>query len=162
MEVIHWTFHAVLIVLLIIFALDGLTFLWVHRIYQVIYHFVIKSQPHQIILIDIDGFKSINDQYGHPFGNRLLRKIGFLILKKSRLRGFRYGGEEFAVLLPWADEKKAVALAEQIRRGIEIIKIDALQITVSIGIGQHEQGADEALYRVKANGGNRIEVARPG
>jgi len=149
----------VLLAVLIVFALDGLTFLWVRRVYQIVYHFAIRTKQHQIIMIDIDGFKSINDQYGHPVGNKILRKVGLVILKESRLRGFRYGGEEFAIILARGEVKRATILANHIRQEIGKIDINGLRVTASFGIGQYEEEADKALYRAKAKGKDCVEVS---
>jgi len=152
------------------FALDGLTLLWVRRSYQVVYHFFIKTIPRQIIMIDIDNFGDFNNNYGHDFGDRVLRAVGHVILKESRLRGFRYGGEEFAILLPWASIEKALVLAERIKQRIGEIEVkdlinpknpididDNFRITVSCGIGRHEEEADENLYAAKKNGKNCVK-----
>jgi len=158
MEIIHWIVDIILLALLIIFSLDGLTFLWVRRVYQLAYHFVIMTKPRWVIMIDVDGFKSINDNYGHRVGDKVLRKIGLLIIKESRLRGFRYGGEEFVVLLPLTGLEKAITLAERIRRKVGMINIDGLRVTVSVGIGEYEGEADKALYQAKLNGKNQVEI----
>ena len=81
----------------------------------------VQSQsPLSFILIDIDHFKSVNDTYGHPVGDKVLREIAAMVKKRVRdvdLCG-RYGGEEFAVLLPATDLKGALLVAERIREGV--------------------------------------------
>lgn len=165
--IFHWIVDLVLIVLLILFTFDGLTFLWVRRVYQIVYHFFSKTYPHQVILLDVDDFKKLNDKFGHRFGDLVLRKIGIILLKESKLRAFRYGGEEFAILLPWTKTDEAMILAEIIREKIYELKFEELgrngHVSVSIGIGRFEEDADKALYVAKAFGKNCIEISvKPG
>ncbi len=121
------------------------------------------------ILIDLDHFKSVNDEYGHPEGDNVLQKTGKLlkrILRSADIPG-RCGGEEFGVLVPKED---LVNVAEKIRGSIESeLKPPAVQrqITCSIGISQYPndgltvdelyQAADQRLYRAKETGRNRVE-----
>jgi diguanylate cyclase (GGDEF)-like protein len=126
-----------------------------------------------LIMFDIDGFKMINDRYGHQFGDTVLRTIGNHILRQARTSDIvaRYGGEEFAVILPETNLAGAKAKAERARQLIEEleIKIDqiSLRVTISAGVAAHEptqpvtkdkliDGADRALYRSKADGKNRV------
>jgi two-component system, sensor histidine kinase LadS len=123
-----------------------------------------------VIMIDIDHFKSINDQYGHPVGDNVIKEIAEILKTSTRApdRCGRYGGEEFILLLPQTNEQGAVELAEQIRRsimGIQIEQIDNLQISASFGVTcfDHERQhadlisiADEALYCAKRNGRNQV------
>ncbi len=160
---IHWIIDLALLALLFVFMLDGLTFLWVRRVYQIVYRFVIKTNPHCIIMADVDDFKSINDRFKHRGGDQVLRKVGLLLLKECKGRAFRYGGEEFIILLPWTNESKAFELAERIRQKITTIKIGEINVTVSIGIGNYEEWADKAMYMAKSKGKNRIEIfKKPG
>jgi diguanylate cyclase (GGDEF)-like protein len=122
-----------------------------------------------LCFLDIDDFKRINDQFGHPAGDRVLSQVA------TRLRqggeAFRLGGDEFAVLLPGADERHAVATAESIVAriaGTELGKAGA--ITVSAGVATFPQHghdrdalirlADGALYWAKEHGKNQVRVAR--
>jgi len=160
--IIHWIINIALIALLVIFITDGLTFLWVRRVYQIAYSYVIKTHPHKIIMIDVDDFKDFNTRRGHRFGDTVLKRIGTIILKESHFRGFRYGGEELVVLLPWTNEKRAFALAERIRQKVSEIDLKKEKITISVGIGDFEQQADEALYLAKGNGKNCTVIKKPG
>jgi diguanylate cyclase (GGDEF)-like protein len=136
------------------------------------------NDPLSIIMLDIDYFKRLNDSFGHPAGDQVLRDLGIF------LKGFirptdvacRYGGEEFALILMNADKQIAMQRAERIRHGIAYITMKYQgrslgRITVSQGIATFPedgrtiaaiiQAADEALYQAKANGRNRSEVAPP-
>ncbi|GAB6182388.1 GGDEF domain-containing protein [Thermodesulfovibrio hydrogeniphilus] len=126
-----------------------------------------------IAMIDIDNFKSINDKYGHLVGDRVLRHIAMEIKKSLRLNDIvsRYGGEEFLVILPDTDEISACFALERVRESISKKPVnigrEKLYITVSIGIAELSfnenpidaiERADNALYRAKYSGKNRIEV----
>lgn len=125
-----------------------------------------------VMMIDVDHFKQINDQYGHQAGDEVLRQLSALM--QSIVRGndylARYGGEEFCILLPATNEIQAGVLAERLRRLYEDLIIPwqhhALRSSISIGIadtdgGNHDfssliEHADIALYRAKHEGRNRI------
>ncbi|MBF0379090.1 MAG: diguanylate cyclase [Desulfamplus sp.] len=131
------------------------------------------------IMIDIDFFKKVNDNYGHHVGDDVLRNIADTI--KSTCRSVdtiaRYGGEEIVVLLPETNKEKAFLVAEKIRKVVEKIEIpydkgDNIQITISSGVSgllsddlekvtdsnQLVKDADIALYQAKTNGRNRVEI----
>lgn len=130
-----------------------------------------------LILLDIDHFKSVNDMYGHIQGDVVLQKVSQQLQKE--LRGYdiaaRYGGEEFIAILPDASLKEAVFVSERIRSAIEQLRfsgeISRLRLTVSLGVAEFQKPdcnngvdafiklADDALYRAKANGRNRVEFA---
>ncbi len=137
-------------------------------------------QPLSCLFIDADHFKRINDNHGHQAGDCVLRELGSRI--RSQLRASdvatRYGGEEFALLLPQTNLNEAMLLAERIRQEVaqQPIRLDdgqMLELTVSIGVSEtlpmlgksrHQEvgehllaSADQALYQAKANGRNRIE-----
>lgn len=136
------------------------------------------GRPLSLLMIDIDFFKKINDQYGHPAGDAVLQEMGKLLqglFRKTDLPA-RYGGEEFAVVLPETPAVAAQALAEKLREQAEK-KIFAPQgerisLTISIGAATVEAGiqsqnlteeelilaADQALYRAKHTGRNRVET----
>ena len=133
--------------------------------------------PLALLLIDIDHFKAINDQLGHPAGDEVLRQLS-AILAQARVRiedvVARYGGEEFGVLLPGADEQGALVVATRLRQAITaagIARGDGSVVTASIGIAVIANGegnarglltaADEALYRAKREGRDRIVCAPP-
>ena len=126
-------------------------------------------------MLDIDHFKKVNDRYGHLIGDDVLEKIAVLIRRNIRdtdIAG-RYGGEEFIIILPQADLSSATVVAERIRNIIENAEMkdpggNVFAITVSQGLSIWEQGedayslisrADEALYKAKENGRNRVEIS---
>lgn len=131
--------------------------------------------PLSILLLDIDDFKNFNDTYGHLEGDKVLMRIGQVIRRCLRKTdsGYRYGGEEFTVILPETQGEAATALAERIRREFEHELFSpqpemALGKTVSIGVTQYVPGeelsiflkrADECMYKAKKNGKNRVSFA---
>ena len=130
-----------------------------------------NSAPASLLLIDVDRFKSVNDEYGHAMGDRVLRGIASLVAKRSRKLDllFRIGGEEFILLLPDAQEAAAAVVAEQLRASVaETPLVDGRQVTVSIGVSELQGGesldswmkhADDALYAAKKAGRNRVVCA---
>ena len=131
------------------------------------------GQPFALLLLDIDHFKRINDEHGHLVGDHvLLRCVDVLrpVLRGPDRLG-RYGGEEFLVLLPASDAAAALAVAERLRLAVEQQSATATlpACTTSIGVAEVQPGdttltaliarADAALYRAKAQGRNRVEVA---
>lgn len=162
-------------------AVDGLTGLFNHDYFQsMLKQEVAAATRHQrelaLILLDIDHFKKFNDTWGHQAGDHVLREVADLI--KSGLRegdtAARYGGEEFAVILPGAQSDEAQMVAERLRKRIEerVIVLESDEVvntTVSLGVANLGQlapdavrlvrRADEALYRSKADGRNRLTVA---
>jgi diguanylate cyclase len=134
--------------------------------------------PHSfcVLLLDVDFFKKFNDTYGHLVGDKVLRFIGATLRNcvKGKDLSARYGGEEFAVILPETGIEGAQILAEQIRCAISAGKLlnketgeNYGKITISIGISSYQPGdtpatlvkrADQALYRAKANGRDRVEL----
>lgn len=123
-----------------------------------------------LAIIDIDHFKSVNDCYGHPVGDIVLREIANIIKKQARCRDIvaRYGGEEFVVVLTDCDLEHAYACSERIRNEIseKFITHKKISVTVSIGVASSSPGvyrlqdvislADEALYLAKKSGRNRV------
>ncbi len=128
-----------------------------------------------IMMIDLDNFKYINDSYGHSSGDHILQQIAEIILSNSRTSDFvfRYGGEEFLVVLIEADTDCAFDNAERLRKRIESQPITlpdgtVTSVTLSIGISTFNghpdyshliETADQALYKAKQNGRNRSEIA---
>lgn len=126
-----------------------------------------------LLLIDIDHFKRINDRYGHPAGDEVLRQLGDILKRNSPFSElvFRKGGEEFAMLLPKATLQEALHVGERLRQAVEqhsFLLPDGtnLRVTISIGISNYEespqqfiQSADDALYYSKRNGRNRVSSA---
>ncbi len=134
------------------------------------------GQSISILSIDIDHFKKYNDNHGHDAGDMVLRAVGNCLENLFRNEDIpcRFGGEEFVVILPGADADAALRRAEQLRSKTEEIVVRYLEknlprITVSIGVavfpeaGDNPQavlkGADEALYRAKEKGRNRVELS---
>jgi len=126
-----------------------------------------------IALLDLDHFKNINDTYGHPAGDEVLKKIAGLLDETIRPydQSFRYGGEEFLVLLPEAGITDAVEAMERVRERVESEVIAEngaeIRITVSIGVAEFSpdqdikgliKAADENLYKAKESGRNRVVV----
>jgi diguanylate cyclase (GGDEF)-like protein len=159
---------------------DGLTGLYNHRYFwQVLRRDFLLAERHghdiACLLIDLDYFKKVNDLHGHLIGDAVLKNVARLIQKKVRKTDVvsRYGGEEFAVLLPNTDLAGALTFAENIRAAIEAHGFTKLavpmRITVSIGVATLQQHrpdspqklldmSDTALYSSKAQGRNRIVV----
>ncbi|MBV8031568.1 MAG: diguanylate cyclase [Betaproteobacteria bacterium] len=123
-----------------------------------------------LLMIDIDRFKEVNDRHGHPAGDRVIRAVAELIRNNVRAHDVpgRYGGDEFSVLLPGADENATRFVAERIRaRAASLHAGIGEPITVSVGFAVSDPAdanpdawlarADAALYRAKAAGRNRVE-----
>ena len=129
-----------------------------------------------VIVFDLDGFKSVNDRFGHRRGDAILKLFGettLRILRSSDIVG-RVGGEEFAALLPGASAAEAHEVAERVRIGFAEASAagdpDGFRTTLSAGIAESEElssldtligQADAALYRAKHNGRDRVEIYRP-
>lgn len=128
------------------------------------------DHPLSIIMFDIDHFKKVNDIYGHAVGDYVLRTLTQIVKKNLRETDYlvRWGGEEFIIIAPDTDLKKAEILAERNRKASEKYKYDrAGTITVSFGVTQFIKDdneetvikrADDALYEAKRKGRNRVEV----
>jgi len=132
--------------------------------------------PLSVIFLDLDGFKGVNDAYGHLAGSRTLTEVGGILVEAVRESDIlaRYGGDEFVVVLPETPPSGALVIAERIRRAIEshsFLKDQGLEarISASFGIASYPdhaltpegliQKADQAMYRVKERDKNGIEVA---
>lgn len=128
-----------------------------------------------ILMIDLDHFKRFNDNFGHDAGDHVLKAAAQVLKDSLRQEDIacRYGGEEFCIVLPFTDEKHALPIAERIGKGIRTLELNMNQlslgtVTASIGIAVFPEcagtiedtikAADEALYRAKQNGRDRIEV----
>ena len=129
-----------------------------------------------VIMMDIDHFKKINDKYGHSVGDFALQSLVECAEKSVRISDmmFRYGGEEFVIVLPETDEAGVLRLAKRIRRRVEKLETriqgHTIPMTVSIGIATLQESddektfiarADEALYKAKRDGRNCIRKAQP-
>jgi two-component system cell cycle response regulator len=129
-----------------------------------------------ILLVDLDGFKGINDRFGHAAGDAVLGRVARLLASKTRTTDFaaRYGGDELVWVLTQNTDEGVKICAERLRREIETTPFEhagkGFPVTISIGIAHWDAGtttveqliarADEALYRAKQAGRNRVEVAR--
>ncbi len=127
-----------------------------------------------LLVIDIDLFKQINDRFGHATGDKVLRTVANEIQQALRTSDvlFRYGGEEFVVILPNTHQDRAHEIAERLRLAVAALKLDNEQedfsVTISIGNSALRnkdnsialfKRADEALYIAKSNGRNKVETA---
>jgi len=128
-----------------------------------------------LLMIDIDDFKRINDSYGHMTGDAVLKHFSQVLVNAVRDndQAFRYGGEEFTIILPSTDRSGALLVAERIRRDVESFRLEeedlTLQITVSIGVSLCPDNAvtakdlilkaDRSLYAAKQSGKNRVVLS---
>ncbi len=162
-------------------ATDGLTGLWNQRkMREVLRDEMSRAtryyRPVAILMMDVDNFKSYNDTYGHPMGDLLLKRFAGILRSgiRSQDRVGRFGGEEFLAILPETGLEEAALLAERIRARAEaesyvVINGERAYRTVSIGIAAYPAhsadavallaAADEALYRAKRAGKNRVGTA---
>jgi diguanylate cyclase (GGDEF)-like protein len=137
-----------------------------------------KKSPTILLMMDLDHFKSINDTYGHAFGDKVLHKTAQTCLISIRTMDVfaRYGGEEFVALMPEAGLHEGMIVAERIRQAIAsrpFITDDGLKVLITMSLGLVEtdlsgetveqalKNADSALYQAKAEGRNRVAVWRP-
>jgi len=135
-----------------------------------------KKNELSFLMIDLDYFKQYNDKYGHVAGDIVLRTVSLILSEMFREAGnivCRYGGEEFAILLPDCSKEKAAELAEKVRDRIAgqtiILRRVKTTITVSIGVASLSQNvaskqelihlADQALYKAKQSGRNQVCIA---
>ncbi|WP_243030165.1 GGDEF domain-containing protein [Thermus altitudinis] len=119
------------------------------------------EKPFSLVILDLDDFKKVNDTHGHLVGDRLLKEVAqYLVahVRQGDLVG-RWGGEEFAILLPRTQGEEAMQVAERLRTGLS-----RLGVTGSFGVAVYQgdlgdlfQRADRALYRAKGEGKNRVE-----
>jgi len=132
--------------------------------------------PVSLVMMDLDGFKEINDEYGHSAGDALLRAVGVLLSAELRTAdvAVRFGGDEFALILPNTPKTDAWAVAEKVRNSIARLTVPTetgvpIAATTSMGIAAvtdtvshpHDllDAADRALYKAKRAGRNRVELA---
>ena len=158
---------------------DALTGLWNRRaIYDILQNELSRSsrtaEPLTVLMADLDGFKPVNDQYGHLAGDAVLRQVAarmrFSVRRYDAVG--RYGGEEFLIVLPGCDSPAGIALAERIREAIggEPFHLGEADISITCSLGAASasaeqipaadnlvRDADTALYRAKHKGGNRVE-----
>lgn len=149
---------------------------WMNNAFpRALHRCVRNNQPFAVLVVDIDHFKKVNDTYGHLVGDLALKVVAKCLAENLRSHDLlaRYGGEEFVVLLTEADLETAKMIAERLRTKVAETEIRgddiALHVTLSIGItpAQHDKleglihEADQALYRAKQSGRNRVEVFSP-
>ncbi|MYM39372.1 GGDEF domain-containing protein [Duganella qianjiadongensis] len=135
-----------------------------------------ERRPHLdtcLLLLDIDHFKSINDEYGHAVGDAVLVRLCTVLRQHTRAsdRIFRYGGEEFAIIASGAELEAAERLAENLRMAVSLAQLlEQRPVTVSIGVALMDkrsspkdwlEQADQMLYRAKEDGRNTVRVAPP-
>ncbi|MFH1129797.1 MAG: GGDEF domain-containing protein [Pseudomonadota bacterium] len=158
---------------------DGLTGLFNRRYFdhQIVYELQRghrEYMPCSVVLADIDHFKQVNDEYGHDVGDLALQQIAKVFVDTLRQTDVvtRYGGEEFAILLPGTGIREAVRAAERMRAAVENTPIRTnghkVEITISAGVStffppmvlspeQLMKQADQALYQAKKDGRNRVK-----
>lgn len=127
-----------------------------------------------LVMFDIDHFKRVNDTYGHQCGDRVIQRVADVVrehIRDADIAG-RYGGEEFAVLLPDTDKQGGAMFAERLRAAVEALDVmqegEAIHCTISLGVADMTspmddykmliERADQALYESKKNGRNRVSV----
>jgi diguanylate cyclase (GGDEF)-like protein len=158
---------------------DGLTQIANHRYFQDRLRDEFRraqryDDPLALILLDLDHFKDINDRFGHPTGDQVLKEVADAIRRSVRETDFvaRYGGEEFAVVLPKTQLAGALTVAERVWHEVARLKLGpapGFQLTASLGLSgypsrqvvsaeQLVRCADEALYRAKREGRNKIAI----
>ncbi len=156
---------------------DGLTGLTNHRSFQERFENLVgRADRHghkaAMLLCDVDHFKKVNDTYGHPIGDEVLRQVAAVLRNATRKIDIpaRYGGEEFAVVLEETDLEGALRLADRIRKDVADLVIDSdqgtFQVTMSVGVSAFPddsrdraeliERADMALYHAKETGRNRV------
>ncbi|SDF82018.1 diguanylate cyclase [Terriglobus roseus] len=151
---------------------DALTGLWNRRAFDSrLETAVIAAQrskkPLALMLLDVDHFKRINDRFGHPCGDEVLRNVATILNRTKRADevACRFGGEEFTILMPGTDAQGAMVLGERIRKAMHAFEWDKEPITISMGIAVWTDGwssddlvdnADAALYRAKEGGRDRF------
>lgn len=157
--------------------LDGLTGLWNRtyldaRLSAELSAARRRGTPLACIMGDVDHFKQINDTYGHSVGDDVLRSVAAVLTKECRAEDVvcRYGGEEFAILMPTTTVQQAGDMAERLRVAIADLRLPyrdrEVSVTCSFGVGDLRgdvppsvvELADEALYRAKHSGRNRVEI----
>jgi len=127
-----------------------------------------KGLPLSLVMLDVDQFKSFNDTFGHPAGDGVLRTVADLLRSNLREHDLvaRYGGEEFVVLLPATDRPESLIVGERLRAAVADFTWSLRPVTISLGIatlspgalapGRLVEDADQALYRSKQLGRNRV------
>lgn len=156
---------------------DPLTGLANHRaLYQTLRRELAQASryafPVSVVLLDLDGFKQVNDLFGHPYGDEVLRLVARMATEACRGMDLpaRLGGEEFVLVLPHAPKLAALQVAERLRRRIDETALEeGIRLSASFGVAVFPddgntpdalvRAADEAMYRAKRAGGNRVEAS---
>jgi diguanylate cyclase (GGDEF)-like protein len=164
--------------------IDGLTGLWnrAHfdqRMHEEVAAAARYDRPMSLIMMDVDKFKNLNDNHGHPFGDEVLQAVGDVLQDSARTSDWpcRYGGEEFGLILRETDLEGAVVMADRVREEIESLqprnKAQLVPVTSSFGVVSSTQcmnpcdlsskwmieSADRALYAAKDGGRNCVRTA---
>ncbi len=159
---------------------DGLTDLFNrryfnHKIKEEAVRAIRQKYPLYLLMIDVDRFKDINDEFGHPEGDKILIALANTLKNSTRNQVdilFRFGGDEFAVLIPYAKLDQAVAISERIRNNF-LKALNKKDVTLSLGLAKLNHNkkdtdyavrklikmADDALYSAKRAGGNQLVIA---
>lgn len=156
---------------------EPLTGLWNrHKLDEMLIHHIHLSeqnkQPLTIIMLDLDGLKGFNDRHGHLVGDDVLKVVSEIIqiaIRKDDIP-FRYGGDEFLIILPDADDEQAVGIAERILYLAKYRSVKGEDLSISVGVAQLDAKikdnkdlirlADEAMYRSKENQEKKITLAK--
>jgi two-component system cell cycle response regulator len=155
---------------------DGLTGLFNHTSFFEILELELRKcirygTAMSLIIADIDDFKKVNDRHGHQEGDRILAELAAILVKETRDADIccRYGGEEFATILPFTAAEEATRIAERIRLGAMRIQCSGLELAVSLGVASYGpdtptafalvEKTDQALYQAKRDGKNRVVTA---
>ena len=162
---------------------DGLTGLWNRRLFDLriseeLQRAIRFQEPFGLLLVDLDHFKSVNDQFGHQAGDAVLVELARRLTDATREVDVvtRFGGEEFALILPKTPVQGTMRLAGKVREVVAKEPFAAgdasIEVTVSVGAAAYPDhglsgpdllaAADAALYKAKENGRNRVEEAEPG
>lgn len=157
---------------------DSLTHLYNHECFyeELEYRrkrFAEQGEKFSVVIADIDNFKSVNDTYGHAFGDRVIRQVADDFVEIGGKTAFcaRYGGEEFTMILPGAGKEKAAVLAEEIRQRFAAHEFGTnqgkRQFTLSLGVAEYDklypsastffEKVDQVLYQAKREGKNRVK-----
>jgi diguanylate cyclase (GGDEF)-like protein len=156
---------------------DGLTGLYQRKYFELRLEEELKrsqkyKHPLNLVMIDIDYFKKVNDEHGHLMGDAVLKEVASVFKKSIRLEDVvaRYGGEEFVLIMPHTSLENTRKTGERLRAEIEEMEISGIRITISVGIGHFDgkemdfnhrdliNRADRALYLAKKRGRNRVEM----
>lgn len=129
-----------------------------------------KIGPLSLMIIDLDNFKKLNDTYGHLIGDKMLKRLGFVLKENTRKYDIvsRFGGEEFVILLPNTNIKRAKVVCERLRKKVQLDnEMGKYFVTLSGGLTEYKNRdsvkkmqlrADKAVYLAKKKGKNRIEI----